>query len=303
MVNEHSKRNRIGQSTNDNMFSVLNYSLLFIALVVVLYPLIFVLSASMSSPEAAIKGDIWLLPKDFNLQAYARVFQNQNIMNGYWNTIMYTVAGTALNLVLTVAAAYPLSRKDMKGRNVMMMYLVFTMFFSGGLIPTYLIIKGMGIMNTFWVIILPNAVSVFNIVIMRTFFQSTIPIEVQEASIMDGCSNMSLLLRIVLPLSMPVIAVMILFYSVGHWNAYFNALIYLSDRDKYPLQIILREILIQNEMQEMMELNNETSTQQALLAATIKYAVIIVTNLPVLLLYPFLQRYFVKGVMIGAIKG
>ncbi|WP_376774425.1 carbohydrate ABC transporter permease [Paenibacillus eucommiae] len=285
------------------MFSVLNYLILSMTLLIVLYPLVFVLIASLSSPETVIRGEVWIWPKGFNLDAYSRVFQNKDIMSGYLNTIMYTIAGTAINLVMTVLAAYPLSRKDLKGRNVIVMFMMFTMFFSGGLIPTYMIIKNMGLINTFWAMVIPNAVSVFNIIIMRTFFQHTIPNEVQEAAVMDGCSNMNILVRVVLPLSMPIIAVMILFYGVGHWNAYFNALIYLSDRDKYPLQLILREILVQNQTQDMMDLNSESSSQQALVAASIKYAVIIVTNVPVLLLYPFLQKYFVKGVMVGAIKG
>ncbi|WP_376774424.1 carbohydrate ABC transporter permease [Paenibacillus eucommiae] len=285
------------------MFSVLNYLILSMTLLIVLYPLVFVLIASLSSPETVIRGEVWIWPKGFNLDAYSRVFQNKDIMSGYLNTIMYTIAGTAINLVMTVLAAYPLSRKDLKGRNVIVMFMMFTMFFSGGLIPTYMIIKNMGLINTFWAMVVPNAVSVFNIIIMRTFFQHTIPNEVQEAAVMDGCSNMNILVRIVLPLSMPIIAVMILFYGVGHWNAYFNALIYLSDRDKFPLQLILREILVQNQTQDMMDLNSESASQQALVAASIKYAVIIVTNVPVLLLYPFLQKYFVKGVMVGAIKG
>ncbi|MBP1991762.1 putative aldouronate transport system permease protein [Paenibacillus eucommiae] len=300
---EKLRQNRIGQTKGDQMFSVLNYLILSMTLLIVLYPLVFVLIASLSSPETVIRGEVWIWPKGFNLDAYSRVFQNKDIMSGYLNTIMYTIAGTAINLVMTVLAAYPLSRKDLKGRNVIVMFMMFTMFFSGGLIPTYMIIKNMGLINTFWAMVIPNAVSVFNIIIMRTFFQHTIPNEVQEAAVMDGCSNMNILVRVVLPLSMPIIAVMILFYGVGHWNAYFNALIYLSDRDKYPLQLILREILVQNQTQDMMDLNSESSSQQALVAASIKYAVIIVTNVPVLLLYPFLQKYFVKGVMVGAIKG
>ncbi|MBP1991734.1 putative aldouronate transport system permease protein [Paenibacillus eucommiae] len=300
---EKLRQNRIGQTKGDQMFSVLNYLILSMTLLIVLYPLVFVLIASLSSPETVIRGEVWIWPKGFNLDAYSRVFQNKDIMSGYLNTIMYTIAGTAINLVMTVLAAYPLSRKDLKGRNVIVMFMMFTMFFSGGLIPTYMIIKNMGLINTFWAMVVPNAVSVFNIIIMRTFFQHTIPNEVQEAAVMDGCSNMNILVRIVLPLSMPIIAVMILFYGVGHWNAYFNALIYLSDRDKFPLQLILREILVQNQTQDMMDLNSESASQQALVAASIKYAVIIVTNVPVLLLYPFLQKYFVKGVMVGAIKG
>lgn len=291
------------QSRADKAFEAVNLFLLVCIVIVVLYPLVFVAFASISDPAAVINGDMLFWPEGFTLKAYERVFQNVDIMRGYGNTILYTLIGTAINLVMTILAAYPLSRKDLAGRNALMMLFVFTMYFSGGLIPSYLIIKSLGMVNTFWALIIPNAVGVWNIIIMRTFFQHTLPHELHEAAVIDGCSNFQLLMKIVLPLSMPVIAVMVLFYSVGHWNSYFSALIYLSDRDKYPLQLILREILVQNQTQEMMQMSEESATQQALMAASIKYAVVIVANLPVLLLYPFLQKYFVKGMMIGAIKG
>ncbi|RAV18965.1 carbohydrate ABC transporter permease [Paenibacillus contaminans] len=291
------------QSRADKAFEAVNLFLLVCIVIVVLYPLVFVAFASISDPAAVINGDMLFWPEGFTLKAYERVFQNIDIMRGYGNTILYTLIGTAINLVMTILAAYPLSRKDLAGRNALMMLFVFTMYFSGGLIPSYLIIKSLGMVNTFWALIIPNAVGVWNIIIMRTFFQHTLPHELHEAAVIDGCSNFQLLMKIVLPLSMPVIAVMVLFYSVGHWNSYFSALIYLSDRDKYPLQLILREILVQNQTQEMMQMSEESATQQALMAASIKYAVVIVANLPVLLLYPFLQKYFVKGMMIGAIKG
>lgn len=291
------------QSRADKAFEAVNLFLLVCIVIVVLYPLVFVAFASISNPAAVINGDMLFWPKGFTLKAYERVFQNVDIMRGYGNTILYTLIGTAVNLVMTILAAYPLSRKDLAGRNVVMIMFVFTMYFSGGLIPSYLIIKSLGMVNTFWALVIPNAVCVWYIIIMRTFFQHTLPHELHEAGVIDGCSNFQLLMKIVLPLSMPVIAVMVLFYGVGHWNSYFSALIYLSDREKYPLQLILREILVQNQTQEMMQMSEESATQQALMAASIKYAVVIVANLPVLLLYPFLQKYFVKGMMIGAIKG
>ncbi|WP_282940663.1 carbohydrate ABC transporter permease [Paenibacillus sp. RC67] len=269
----------------------------------VLYPLIFVLIASVSSPEMVIRGEVWLWPKGLTVVGYERIFQNKEILSGYMNTIAYTLVGTAINLVMTVAAAYPLSRKDFLGRNVFTALILFTMFFSGGMIPSYLLVKKLGILNTFWALVIPSAVSVWNIVIMRTFFQNSIPNEIQESASIDGCSNMQTLLRIVLPLSAPILAVMVLFYSVGHWNAYFNALIYLTDRAKYPLQLILREILVQGQMQEMVDVSDSTLAKSVMDAEAIKYAAVIVANLPVLLLYPFLQKYFVKGIMVGAIKG
>ncbi|MEK3719369.1 carbohydrate ABC transporter permease [Paenibacillus sp. FSL H8-0034] len=291
------------QSTSEQIFDWIVNAILAIICILVLYPLLFVLVASFSSPEAVMRGEVWLWPTNITWIGYLRIFQNNEMLTGYVNTIVYTVVGTAINLIMSVAAAYPLSRKDFYGRNVIAAMMVFTMFFSGGMVPTYLLVKNLGMLNSMWALLIPGAVSVYNILIMRTFFANGIPYEMQEAASIDGCSNMTTLMRIVLPLSMPIIAVMILFYSVGHWNAYFNALIYLTDRDKYPLQLFLREILIQGQMQEMLGIGDDTQGQIVLEGEAIKYAVVIVANLPVLLLYPFLQKYFTKGVMIGAVKG
>lgn len=293
----------MAESRGDRWVMTSIYIFLGVISLIVLYPIYFVTIASLSNPEDVMLGKVWLWPMDLSLVGYERIFENNELMQGYLNTILYTFFGTALNVVMTIAAAYPLSRQDFRGRNVFTIMIVFTMFFSGGMIPTYLLIKDLGMLDTFWTIILPTAVSVWNILIMRTFFQSSIPKELQEAAFLDGCSNMKLLVRIVLPLSGPVLAVMILFYAVGHWNSYFNALIYLSDRDKYPLQLFLREILIQDQMQSMVDLGSDTYSKSLMEVEAIKYAAVIVTNLPMLLLYPFLQKYFIKGVMIGAIKG
>ncbi|SDD49481.1 putative aldouronate transport system permease protein [Paenibacillus sp. UNCCL117] len=291
------------RSAGDKLFDRAVYAALALICVIVLYPLYFVLIASISGPEAVMLGEVWLWPKNITWIGYEKVFQNHDILTGYINTIVYTLIGTAINLVMSVAAAYPLSRKDFYGRNAFSAMMVFTMFFSGGMVPTYLLVKELGMLNSMWALIIPGAVSVYNILIMRTFFQNGIPYEMQEAAAIDGCSNLSTLVRIVLPLSMPIIAVMILFYSVGHWNAYFSALMYLTDRDKYPLQLFLREILIQGQMQEMQGIGDESHAKSVMEGEAIKYALVIIANLPVLLLYPFLQKYFVKGVMIGAIKG
>ncbi|MCY9593238.1 carbohydrate ABC transporter permease [Paenibacillus chitinolyticus] len=291
------------QSTREKAFDWAVYALLTIVSLIVLYPLVFVLVASFSSPEAVMRGEVWLWPKDITWMGYTKIFQNNEILTGYLNTIVYTVVGTAINLILSVAAAYPLSRKDFAGRNAISALMVFTMFFSGGMVPTYLLVKNLSMLNTMWALVIPGAVSVYNIIIMRTFFQSSIPGEMQEAASIDGCSNLGILWKIVLPLSMPIIAVMILFYSVGHWNSYFSGLMYLTDRDKYPLQLFLREILIQGQMQEMLGVGDDSHARNVMEGEAIKYAVVIVANLPVLMLYPFLQRYFVKGVMIGSVKG
>lgn len=295
--------NNIQQSTVDNIFDAINTILLVFIVIIILYPLIFVVSASFSNPLLVMQGKIRLLPKELTTIGYERIFANEDIMTGYRNTLIYTVVGTLLNLVMTIAGAYPLSKKKFYGRNLIMGMFTFTMLFSGGLIPTYLVIKQLNLINNFWVMILPGAVSVYNMVIMRTFFQTTIPTEIEEAAAIDGSSNIQTLIKIVLPLSVPIISVMVIFYGVGHWNAYFNALIYISERSKFPLQLILREILIQNQMDDMMNIDTESIAQQQLMAETIKYAVIIVASVPVLLLYPILQKHFVKGVMIGAVKG
>ncbi|MBT2765906.1 carbohydrate ABC transporter permease [Paenibacillus sp. ISL-20] len=291
------------ETRGDRIFNVINYTILILVTIIVMYPLVFVLSASFSDPQAVLRGEMLLLPKGVNLNSYVKIFQNKDIISGFTNTLVYTSLGTFINLTMTILAAYPLSRKDFVGRNAIMALLVFTMFFSGGLIPTYLLIKNLGMLNTLWVMIIPNAVSIWNIIIMRTFFQQSIPGELQEAATIDGCSNIKILTRIILPLSMPIIAVTILFYAVGHWNAFFNALLYLSDKDKFPLQLILREILIQGQTNDMVKMSTESAIKQQREVEGIKYAVLVVANIPVLALYPFLQRYFVKGVMIGAIKG
>ncbi|GAA0850995.1 carbohydrate ABC transporter permease [Bifidobacterium pullorum subsp. gallinarum] len=291
------------ESRGDRIFNLINYTVLILVTIIVMYPLVFVLSASFSDPQTVLRGEMLLWPKGVNLNSYVKIFQNKDIISGFTNTLVYTSLGTFINLAMTILAAYPLSRKDFVGRNAIMAMLVFTMFFSGGLIPTYLLIKNLGMLNTLWVMIIPNAVSIWNIIIMRTFFQQSIPGELQEAATIDGCSNIKILTRIILPLSMPIIAVTILFYAVGHWNAFFNALLYLSDKDKFPLQLILREILIQGQTNDMVKMSTESAIKQQREVEGIKYAVLVVANIPVLALYPFLQRYFVKGVMIGAIKG
>lgn len=290
-------------SRSERTAGIFVYIILSFITLLVLYPLFFVLIASISSPETVMRGEVWLWPKDITFVGYERLFANSELIRGFINTLLYTAAGTALNVVLTVAAAYPLSRTDFTGRGVFTFIMIFTMFFSGGMIPNYLLIKQLGMLDTFWVMIIPTAVSVWNIIIMRTFFQTSIPKEMQEASFIDGCSNMKVLLRIVLPLSGPILAVMVLFYAVGHWNSYFNALIYLSNRSHYPLQLFLREILVQGQMQEMVDISDDSLARSLMDAEAIKYAAVIITNLPMLILYPFLQKYFVKGVMIGAIKG
>ena len=291
------------QSRGDKIFNVINGLLIAVVLIMIIYPLWFVIIASVSDPAKVLGGQVILMPRKFTLEGYRMVFRDPMIMTGYRNTLFYTVTGTAINLVMTILAAYPLSRKDWVGRGFFMGVLMFTMFFSGGIIPTYLMMNSLGMINTVWAMILPGAVSVYNTIIMRTFFINSIPSELQEAAQVDGCSNTRLLIQIVLPLSKQILAVMVLFYGVAHWNAFFNALIYLTESKRYPLQLVLRSILIQNTASQDMLGDLDTMGSRVMMAETIKYALIIVSTLPMMILYPFLQRFFEKGVMVGAVKG
>ncbi|MEK4437196.1 carbohydrate ABC transporter permease [Paenibacillus sp. FSL K6-2862] len=298
----------IQETRQDKIFLTLNYIYVTIAFLLVAYPLVYMISASISNPKEVASGAMWLFPKDITFEGYERVLQDQRIWSGYANTILYTVVGTAVNLAVTIPAAYALSRRDLVGRGFFMGIFMFTMFFGGGLVPSYLLIKELGMINSMWALILPSAASVWNIIVSRTFFQGTIPSELQEAAQIDGCSNFKLFFKIVLPLSMPIIAVMALFYGVGHWNSYFSAMIYLNDSAQYPLQLVLRQILVLQEMSAqgsgMMDGSSASAlNNKAEVAALVRYAVIIVSTLPVIIIYPFLQRYFVQGVMIGSVKG
>ena len=292
----------------DKIFLIFVYVFLAISLLIVLYPLIYIISASISNPHLVNSGEMWLLPKGITFEGYRTLLGNSSIWRGYLNTIYYTVLGTSINLLVTLPCAYALSREDFYGRRAFTNFILVTMFLSGGLIPSYLLIRSLGMLNTVWALVIPGAVSVYNVVVTRTFFQSTIPRAMEEAAIVDGCSDFRLFMQIVLPLSTPIIAVMALFYGVGHWNSFFSALIYLSDRSMYPLQMILREILILQDMSSN-TVNNVTSEMANMLyskqqlAQVIKYGVMIVSSLPVIIVYPFLQKYFVKGMMVGSIKG
>jgi len=296
------KAKGVTRSRADKAFDVMDYVLLTIAFLVVAYPLYFVLIASVSDPIAVYEGRVILYPIKPTLEGYSRIFSYESLFTGYKNTLIYTLVGTAINLVLTITAGYALSRKDLVGRNVMMMGVMITMIFSGGMIPNYLLVRSLKLYNTMWALILPGAVSTWNLIVTRTFFQQTIPDELQEAAELDGCGDTAFFLRVVLPLSSSIIAVMVLFYAVSHWNSYYNALLYLSSSSKYPLQLVLRNILIVNTLDDMV---NDVATQaaQQRMGDLIKYGMIIVSSLPLLILYPFLQKYFVHGVMIGAIKG
>ncbi|RXZ78493.1 carbohydrate ABC transporter permease [Paenibacillaceae bacterium] len=297
---ENVKRTR-----TDKLLDAVNALFLSIIILLILYPLLFVIVASLSDPMSIYNNPLRLWPAKLNLESYKAVFQNKDIWNGFTNSILYTAVGTFINIIMTTLAAYPLSRRDFYGKSVFTFLFVFTMFFSGGLIPVYLINKQLHLLDTFWVMVLPMAVSVFNIVIMRTYFQTNIPRELEESANVDGCNDFQILYKIVLPLSVPIIAVLVLFYGVGHWNSYFHGLIYLQSRDQFSLQLILREILVQNQFKDMVgaTMVDERFSERMAVMEGIKYAVVIVSSLPLLVIYPMMSKFFNKGILIGSLKG
>ncbi|QNK56584.1 carbohydrate ABC transporter permease [Paenibacillus sp. PAMC21692] len=292
---------RIRQSFGETVFESVNLLLLSLLSLTALYPLLYVLFASFSDPAALMQARGFLFrPIGLSAESYLMVFDNPMIYTGYMNTLFYVAVGTSLNILLTSFGAYGLSRQNVLLKNPIMFMIVFTMFFSGGLIPSYMLVNNLGLLDSRWAIILPSLLSTWNLIIMRTSFQA-IPAGLEESARMDGANDFTILFRVVLPLSLPVVAVMVLFYGVAHWNAWFGAMIYLRDRELFPLQLVLREILITNNTDSMM--TSVGGGDKMPVGETIKYATIIVATVPILLLYPFLQKYFVKGVMIGAVKG
>lgn len=291
------------RSREDRAFIALDWILVLLIFVCVAYPLWYILVMSFD-------GDIYntsvrLFPRSFSLNGYVAVFNYTKIWSGYWNSIVYMVLGTAVNMVVTICAAYPLSRRDVRGRNFISLLFAFTMYFSGGLIPSYLLISSLGMIDTIWAMLIPGAMSVYNMIVMRTYFESSIPGDLREAASIDGCNNMVFLLRIVLPLSTPVLAVIGMYYAVGHWNSYFNALLYLNDYRRYPLQMIIREILVINSVDSsaMADYDPEAASAMMERMEIMRYSLAVVASLPMLILFPFVQKYFVKGMMIGAVKG
>lgn len=293
---------KVKRSGADKLFETILYLISFVLLVIVLYPLYFVVIASFSDPSAVSGGQVWLWPKGFTLDGYQEILKHAEIWVGYRNTIIYTIAGTAVGMLVNICAAYSLSRKDMVGRKFLMLLFIFTMFFNGGTVPTFLTIQDFHLYNTWTVMIVPFSVSVYNIIVARTFFETTIPEDITDAARIDGCGNLYYFAKIVLPLSKAILAVIGLWTAVGLWNSYFNGLIYLRDADKYPLQLILRNILIANNM-EMSFGSGEAMQVARRLANLMRYAVIIVSTAPIMCCYPFVQKYFNQGVMIGAVKG
>ena len=291
------------KSFSDKVFILINYTLLTFAFLIVLIPLLHVVAQSLSAPTEVIAGRVFIIPKKITLMAYQEIFRSKLLLSGYGNSILYTVTGTITNIVLTVMCAYPLSRKDFLGRKWMMWLFVFTMIFSAPLIPTYLNIRNLKLLNTIWAVILPGAIGVYNMVVARTFFMNSIPDEMIEAAELDGASDLRIVWHLVLPLSKSIIAVLTLFYAVSHWNSYFDAFMYLSSENKLPLQVVLRNILANAKMIEEMANASVEQSQRLAMVEVLKYAVIVFGSLPVVMLYPFVQKHFVKGVMVGSVKG
>jgi putative aldouronate transport system permease protein len=293
---------KVREPFGDRVFLIVVKLMLAVALVLVLLPLIYIVASSFSSPAAVNSGRVGFWPVEFSLEAYRSVLSNSEVLQGYYNSLIYAVFGTLISVTLTVAIAYPLSRKTFYGRNVIMTLLVFTMLFSGGVIPTYMVVHDLGMLDTRWALLIPNAIGVWQVIIARTFFANSIPDELYEASMLDGAGELRTLWSVVLPLSKPLLAVLALMYTIYQWNTYFDALVYLKDPDLYPLQIVLRNILLLNTPRTGAT-DLAQQMHQIQLANVLRYALIVVSSLPVLIIYPFVARHFTKGVMVGAVKG
>lgn len=297
------RKNAIRHSAGDKVLLAVITLFLVVFFLIVAYPILYVLACSISDPKAILSGKVTVFPVGFNLEGIKTTLTYARIYTGLVNSLFYAGFSVLVNLVLTVMCAYPLSRADFQGRNAIMFLCAFTMWFSGGMIPGYMLVRDLGMLNTVWAIIIPGAMSVYNMIIMRTYFQSSIPVELLESSQLDGCSDLRFLWSIVLPLSGPILAVIALYAFVGQWNAYFDAFLYLSDRDLYPMQLILREILLMNDASLVEGLDIEEYERRVMMGELLKYSSIVISSIPVILLYPFIQKHFVKGVMIGALKG
>ena len=297
------KSNRVAASRDDHIFNFFNYLLLTLIGIVSLYPLIYVFSASLSSTNAVVSGRVWLWPVEPTALAYRQVLKNSHIITGYLNSIIYALAGTVVSVLLSLMGGYALSRKKLVGRNLFNRLFIFATLFSGGMIPFYLVVRNLGMINTRWSLIIPNALNVFHIMLMRTHIRTTVPEEMLEAADIDGCGHFRKLIMMVTPLSGSILAVLSLYCIVGQWNSYFNALMFLNDYDYYPLQIVLREILIMNTVDISTITDISALELKQGLADIMKYALIVVSSAPLIIAYPFVQKFFVKGVALGSMKG
>lgn len=295
----------INQGKGYRIFQIFNTALMILICLVILFPLYYMLIVSISDGAAVLSGQVNFLPVGFSLRAYRAAFKDANFIKSYWNTIVITVSGTALNLAMTTLFAYPLSRRDLPGRKFLMKIAVFTMFFTGGMIPGYILVTSLGMNNTYWALILPGAINVYNATIMRTFFEG-IPMDLTEAAYVDGANDVRILWQVILPLSKPILFTLLLFYAVGHWNGFFSALLYLSDKSTYPIQMFVRSVVFSGETLAMSMTSYNSSTEmgaELLSEEGAKYAIILMSMIPILVVFPFVSRYFKSGVMIGAVKG
>lgn len=293
----------VKKSRKDKMFDTINYFLLAVVLICVIYPIYFVSIASISEPLSVADGSVILFPKNITFEGYRRIFMDDSIVVGYMNTIVYTVWGIILGVTFTSGAAFALSRKELKFRKTVLTLLTFTMFFNGGLIPTYLVVKDLGLIDSMWAIILPSAVWVYNIFIMRTFFTVSIPEELYESAMIDGCSQFRYFFSILIPLSKAILSVMTLFYGMAIWNMFFQPMIYLTDENKFPLQLILRNILLESDVSGAAVMDADTVAKRTRISELLKYTVVMVSIIPPLIIYPFLQKHFTQGSLSGSVKG
>jgi putative aldouronate transport system permease protein len=290
----------VGRNLGSRLFDMANYTFLMLLGLLTVVPFLYMVLGSFAAPEEYAKQGIVLIPTQFSLSAYTYIFSTDTIMRSLLNTVIITIAGTFINIVFTSLMAYPLSRKELLGRRPVMLLIIFSMLFSGGMIPTFLIVKALGLTNTLWSLLLPGAISAFNLIILKNFFQQ-MPEGLEESAKIDGCNDMMILFRIILPLSMPAIATFSLFYAVGHWNSFFSAILYINDTTKWPIQVLLRQVVIMSEggIGDSSQVNEAI----ALPHQSLKMAVITVSTLPILIVYPFLQKHFAKGVLLGSVKG
>lgn len=296
------RKGPIRQSAGDRAFNIVNAVVMTLITIVIVYPLYYVLLASITDPVIVNSGKLLFYPESPYFEGYARAFDYAPLWTGYGNTLKYTVVGTAVALLCTIPAGYALSRMDLPGRRVIMFLFTFTMFFSGGIIPLYLVIKSLHMYDTIWAIVLPVAVSAYNLIVCRSFFDTGIPTEMLEAARIDGCTDFKFFFRIVIPLSSTIIAVMCLFYATALWNMFFNPLMFLSGKENMPLQVVLRDLVLMNQATSMTNNAEEIAMRQKLVEQ-LKYCIVVLAAAPLLIVYPFLQKYFAKGVMVGAVKG
>lgn len=301
------EKRTIKASTSNAIFDVVSFTVLTLVLIIMAYPLYFIIISSISNPIAVTSGQVRFLPVGFTLDGYNEVFKHSEVIRGFINSLIITFIGTSINLLITLPTGYALSRPDFFYRKFVTFFYLITMFVSGGMIPTFLVVKQTGLYNTIWALVIPGAISVYNMFVCRTFFKTNIPRELLDAGLLDGCGNVRFFTKIALPLSSALIAIMVLYYGVGHWNSYFGALMYITDQKKFPLQLVLRNILIVNSLQQSGSIVDrqtlEAMEKRRAIVDLMKYSLIILSSIPVMVLYPFIQKHFVKGVMVGSVKG